>query len=44
MFGHAEAQDIVTVILKAIEKLTFLLKLMLSLGVGRPNVNKSILN
>ena len=44
MFGHAKAPDVVTEILKSLEKLAIPLKLMLSLGMDGPNVNKSILN
>ena len=44
MFGHAKAQDVVTDVIKALEKLTIPVKLMLSLGMDSPNVNKSILN
>ena len=41
MFEHAKAQDVVTKVLKALEKLAIPLKLMLSLGMDGPNVNKS---
>ena len=44
MFGHAKAQDVVTMIFKALDKLPIPLKLMLSLGMDGPNMNKSILN
>ena len=44
LFSHEKAQDLVTEILKAIEKLAIPLKLMLSLEMDGPNVNKSILN
>ena len=44
MFGHAKVPDVVTEILKSLEKLAIPLKLMLSLGMDRLNVNKSILN
>ena len=44
MFGHAKAQDVVTGILKALEKLAIPLKLMLALGIDGVHVNKSILN
>ena len=43
-FGHAKASDVVTEILKSLEKLAIPLKLMFSLGMDGPNVNKSILN
>ena len=44
MFGHAKAPDVVTEILKSLEKLAIPPKLMISLGMDAPNVNKSILN
>ena len=44
MFGHAKVPDVVAEILKSLEKLAIPLKLMLSLGMDGPNVNKSILN
>ena len=44
MFGHAKVPDSVTQIFKSLEKLAIPLKLMLSLGMDGPNVNKSILN
>ena len=44
MFDHAKAQDVVTKILRALEKLAIVLKLMLSLEMDRPNANRSILN
>ena len=44
MFGHAKAPDVVTEIIKSLEKLTIPLKLLLSLGMDGPNINKSILN
>ena len=44
MYGHAKAQDVVTEILKALEKLAIPVKLMLSLGMDGPKMNKHILN
>ena len=44
VFSHAKGQDVVTRILKALEKLAISLKLMFSLGIDEPNVKKSILN
>ena len=44
MFSHAKVPDVVAEILKSLEKLAIPLKLMLSLGMDGPNVNKSILN
>ena len=44
MFGHAKVPDVVAEILKSLEKLAIPLKLMLSLGMDGPNVNKSILD
>ena len=44
MFGHLKAQDVVTEIPKALEKLGTPLRQMLSVGMDGPNVNKSILN
>ena len=43
MFGHAKA-DVVTEILKGLEKLIILLKLMFSLGIDGWNVTQAILN
>ena len=43
MFGHAKAADVVTEIMQALENLSLPFKLMLSLGMDEPNVNKSIL-
>ena len=43
MFGHAKAADVVTEIMQALENLSLPFKLMLSLGMDGPNVNKSIL-
>ena len=43
MSGHANAQDVVTEIFKALEKSAIPLKLILSLGMDGPNVNKSIM-
>ena len=42
IYGHAKEQDVVTEILKALEKLA--IPLILFLGMDGPNVNKSILN
>ena len=44
MFGHAKLVNVVKEILTALEELDIPLKLMLSLGMDGPNVNKSILN
>ena len=44
MFGHAKAPDVVTEILKSLEKMVIPLKLMPSHGMDGQNVNKSILN
>ena len=44
MFGHAKAVNVVKEMLTALEELGIPLKLMLSLAVDDPNVNKSILN
>ena len=41
--SHAKAPDVVTEILTSLEKLAIPLKLMLSLGMDEPNVNKPIL-
>ena len=43
MLGHAKADTVVHEMLKTLEKLAFSLKLVLSLGMDGPNVNKSIL-
>ena len=43
MFGHAKAADVVMEIMQALENLSLPFKLMLSLGMDGPNVNKSIL-
>ena len=43
MFVHAKAQDVVTLIHKALKKLATPVKLMLSFGMDGPNVNKFIL-
>ena len=43
MFGHAKVQDVVAEILKSLEIISIPLEWMLSLGINRPNVNKSIL-
>ena len=43
MFGHAKADTVVHEVLKTLEKLALPLKLVLSLGMDGPNVNKSIL-
>ena len=43
MFGHAKADTVVHEMLKTLEKLALPLKLVLSLGMDGPNVNKSIL-
>ena len=43
MLGHAKADTVVHEMLKTLEKLALPLKLVLSLGMDGPNVNKSIL-
>ena len=43
MFGHAKAVEVVTEIMQVLENLSLPFKLMLSLGMDGPNVNKSIL-
>ena len=43
-YGHAKVPDVVTEILKVLEKLAIPLRLKLYLGMDGPNVNKSILN
>ena len=43
MLGHAKADTVVHKMLKTLEKLALPLKLVLSLGMDGPNVNKSIL-
>ena len=43
MFGHVKV-DVMTEILKALEKLAIPLKLMLSVGMDGTNVSKYILN
>ena len=43
MLGHAKADTVVHEMLKTLEKLVLPLKLVLSLGMDGPNVNKSIL-
>ena len=43
MLGHAKADTVVHEMLKVFEKLALPLKLILSLGMDGPNVNKSIL-
>ena len=43
MLGHAKAGTVVHEMLKTWEKLAVPLKLVLSLGMDGPNVNKSIL-
>ena len=43
MLGHAKADTVVLEMLKTLEKLALPLKLVLSLGMDGPNVNKSIL-
>ena len=37
MFGHAKLPDVVTEVLKSLEKLAIPLKVMLSLGMDGPN-------
>ena len=44
MFGHARAEDVVKEILCVLDKLAIPLRLMLSLGMDWPNVNKSIMH
>ena len=43
MLGHAKADTVVHEMLKTLEKSALPLKLVLSLGMDGPNVNKSIL-
>ena len=43
MLGHSKADTVVHEMLKTLEKLALPLKLVLSLGMDGPNVNKSIL-
>ena len=44
MFGHAKADTVVDDMLQTLEELASPLRLMLSLGMDGPNVNKSVLN
>ena len=44
MFGHAKADTVVDDMLQTLEELALSLRLMLSLGMDGPNVNKSVLN
>ena len=44
MFGHAKVPDVVTEVLKSLDKLAVPFKLMLSLVMDGPNANKSVLN
>ena len=44
MFGHAKADTVVDDMLQTLEELALPLRLMLSLGMDGPNVNKSVLN
>ena len=44
MFGHAKVDTVVDEMLQTLEELALPLRLMLSLGMDGPNVNKSILN
>ena len=44
VFYHSKEEDMLTEILKALEKSAIPLTLMLSLGMDGPNINKSILN
>ena len=44
MFGHARAEAVVKEMLGGLEKLVIPLRLMLSLGMDGPNVNKSIMH
>ena len=44
MFWHARAEDVVKEMLGALDKLAIPLRLMLSLGMDGPNVNKSIMH
>ena len=43
MFGHAKAVDVGQEILSGLERMKLPLKLLLSLGMDGPSVNKSIL-
>ena len=44
VFGHAKAEDVVKEMLGVLDKLAIPLRLMLSLGMEEPNVNKSIMH
>ena len=44
MFGHARAEDVVKEMLGVLDKLAVPLRLILSLGMDGPNVNKSIMH
>ena len=44
MFGHAKADTLVDDMLQTLDELALPLRLMLSLGMHGPNVNKSVLN
>ena len=44
MFGYARAEDVVKEMLDGLDKLVIPLRLMLSLGMGGCNVNKSIMH
>ena len=44
MFGHATAEDVVKEMLSVLEKLAVPFRLMLSLGMARSSVNKSIMH
>lgn len=44
MFRHAKADDVVAGILESLEKLGIPLRLLLSLGMDGPNVNKAVLH
>ena len=44
IFGHARAEDVVKDMLGVLDKLAIPLRLMLSLGMDGPNVNKSIMH
>ena len=44
MFEHARAEDVVNGMLGVLDKLGIPLRLMISLGMDRPNVKKSIMH
>ena len=44
MFGHTRAEDVVKEMLGVLDKLAISLRLMISLGLDRPSMNKSIMH